>query len=611
VVVAGMEKKFAIYSRKSKFTGKGESIGNQIELCRQYIEAHNGIDEANTALIYEDEGISGATLNRPNFIEMMKEARTGRISCIICYRLDRISRNIGDFAQLIEELNHMGINFISIKEQFDTSSPMGRAMMYIASVFSQLERETIAERIRDNMHELAKTGRWLGGVTPTGYESESIQRVTIDGKVRKACKLKAIPAEAQIIQLIFEKFIETHSLTKTEAYLIQNGYTTKNGKMFTRFTIKNILINPVYMIADQDAYQYLIDSDVDLFSDESDFNGVNGIMCYNRTEQKSGRANRIRPMDEWIVSVGKHEGFISGFTWIRIQKLLETNKSKTYRKPRSHKALLSGLLICGGCGEYMRPKLANRFTHDGEQIYTYMCNLKERSRSHSCKIKNINGNVLDKAAIEEIKKISVDNSQFMKVLEKGQRALENKRIEFDRNLQQLQREIKEIENEIVNLVTSLSKSAGTIAEEYIIQEIDKRDQKKKSIQSRIDEFIALNSKRYLDEMDFDLTRNLLVNFKSTFDDMTIEQRRSAVRTFVEKIVWDGENVHIYFFGSNDNNGGDGSSITPPENDGRFAQNNNGNSGLNGNFDVPLGENSKRDIDVFPQSKEIQPGHVYK
>jgi len=180
-----MEKKFAIYSRKSKFTGKGESIGNQIELCRQYIEAHNGIDEANTALIYEDEGISGATLNRPNFIEMMKEARTGRISCIICYRLDRISRNIGDFAQLIEELNHMGINFISIKEQFDTSSPMGRAMMYIASVFSQLERETIAERIRDNMHELAKTGRWLGGVHQRAMNPKVFKGSPLMGRLEK------------------------------------------------------------------------------------------------------------------------------------------------------------------------------------------------------------------------------------------------------------------------------------------------------------------------------------------------------------------------------------------------------------------------------------------
>ena len=86
---------------------------------------------------------------------------------LIVYRLDRISRSIGDFTALIERLVHLNVAFVSIREQFDTSTPMGRAMMYIASVFSQLERETIAERIRDNLHELAKTGRWLGGITPT------------------------------------------------------------------------------------------------------------------------------------------------------------------------------------------------------------------------------------------------------------------------------------------------------------------------------------------------------------------------------------------------------------------------------------------------------------
>lgn len=80
---------------------------------------------------------------------------------------------------------------------------MGRAMMYIASVFSQLERETIAERIRDNMHELSKTGRWLGGTTPTGYASESLSSVTVDGKVKKACKLKPIPEEIQLVKTIF------------------------------------------------------------------------------------------------------------------------------------------------------------------------------------------------------------------------------------------------------------------------------------------------------------------------------------------------------------------------------------------------------------------------
>ena len=98
----------------------------------------------------------------------MPAAKERKIRAIVVYRLDRISRNISDFSSLIEELGRLGIDFVSIRESFDTSSPMGRAMMYIASVFSQLERETIAERIRDNMHELAKTGRWLGGTTPHG-----------------------------------------------------------------------------------------------------------------------------------------------------------------------------------------------------------------------------------------------------------------------------------------------------------------------------------------------------------------------------------------------------------------------------------------------------------
>ena len=163
------EDSIAVYSRKSRFTGKGESIGNQVELCREYVRANLGEEALNKIVVYEDEGFSGSNLNRPAFKKMLEAARERKLNRIIVYRLDRISRNIGDFAGLIEELDKLNVDFISIREQFDTSTPMGRAMMYIASVFSQLERETIAERIRDNMHELAKTGRWLGGTTPTGY----------------------------------------------------------------------------------------------------------------------------------------------------------------------------------------------------------------------------------------------------------------------------------------------------------------------------------------------------------------------------------------------------------------------------------------------------------
>jgi site-specific DNA recombinase len=355
-------KQFVIYSRKSKFTGKGESIENQIEMCRQYLAAHYSKEEAESALVYEDEGFSGGNLERPKFKKMMCDSQKNEFFAIVVYRLDRISRNIGDFAKLIEDLANRHIGFISIREQFDTSSPMGRAMMYIASVFSQLERETIAERIRDNMHELSKTGRWLGGNTPTGYESESISSVTVDGKTRKAYKLKEIPEELNLVKLIFDKFTETGSLTKTDEFLMTGHYKTKRGKSFTRFAIKGILSNPVYMIADEDAYNYLIENGVDLFAYKEAFDGIHGIMAYNRTLQRAGKTAKEKPINEWIVSVGKHLGAIPGAAWVRVQKLLELNKSKSYRKPRSHVALLSGLIVCGNCGEYMRPKLSDRKT---------------------------------------------------------------------------------------------------------------------------------------------------------------------------------------------------------------------------------------------------------
>ncbi len=561
----------AIYSRKSKFTGKGESIENQIELCRQYIATHYSDVDESEIIIYEDEGFSGGNIERPEFKRMMENAKTHKFKAVVCYRLDRISRNIGDFAKLIEELNDLHISFVSIKEQFDTSSPLGRAMMYIASVFSQLERETIAERIRDNMHELSKTGRWLGGTTPTGYASEGIENVTVDGKIKKACKLKLIPEEAKLVQLIFKKFIETNSLTKTETYLIQNNYKTKNGKLFTRFAIKNILRNPVYMIAEKQAYEYLTENDVDLFAEEADFDGIHGVMAYNRTIQKAGRANQLRDMNEWIVSVGEHKGLINSADWIKVQKQLEQNRSKSYRKPRSNVALLSGLLYCGACGEYMRPKLSKRLNAQGEQIFSYLCTLKEKSCQHCCKMKNVNGNMLDRMICEEIKKLSEDSSEFMRQLENSKRELTSNREEYEDNLDMLKDSLDKNEKEICGLVNALTKASGTSAEDYIMKQIDELHNKGELFKRRIKELESLTASHELSDIEFDIIRQVLASFKNTFDDMSVEQKRSALRTFVKKVVWDGKNVHVYLFGSDEGEG-----IDLPEDELK-----------------PLGENSKR------------------
>lgn len=538
----------AIYSRKSKFTGKGESIGNQVELCKEYIKVHYGEEALRDAVIYEDEGFSGGNMNRPAFKEMMTAVKKRKHKAIIVYRLDRISRNISDFSGLIEELSYLNVAFISIREQFDTGSPMGRAMMYIASVFSQLERETIAERIRDNMHELAKTGRWLGGTTPTGYASESVKSITVDGKTKKACKLKIIPQEIEIIKTIFDVFVETNSLTITEAELMRRRLFTKNNKHFTRFAIKAILQNPVYMIADEDAYRYFQEQGADLFSDREAFDGTYGIMAYNRTDQEKGKTTVYLSIDKWIVSVGGHKGVIPGKVWVQVQKSLEQNKSKSFRRPRSNEALLTGLLFCR-CGSRMYPKMTQRMTADGKRIYTYVCKMKERSQKSVCDGKNVNGNTLDMAVVEQIKRLEEDRENFIRLLEQSRKFYTSNHDQYDTQLISLRQEQEEKTKKINGLVDFLTEVGDGSAKSHIAKRIEELHRECEAINARIQELERLTSQQELSDVEFNMLRQLLSVFRDSIDEMSIEQKRAAIRTVVRKVVWDGTNVHVILFGA--------------------------------------------------------------
>ena len=540
----------ALYSRKSKFTGKGESIGNQVELGKEFVRVHFGDAAVDKIVVYEDEGFSGGNLNRPAFKRMMDAAKKRQFKAIIVYRLDRISRNVSDFSGLIEELARLDISFISIKEQFATSTPMGRAMMYIASVFSQLERETIAERIRDNMHELAKTGRWLGGTTPTGFESEAIKSITVDGKTKKACKLKLVPEEADIVKTIFDLYVETDSLTLTEAALIKQGFKTKNGKYFTRFSVKAILQNPVYMVADQEAYDFFIKNDTDLFSEHDAFDGVHGMMAYNRTDQEKGRASISLPPSEWIVSVGKHPGLIPGKVWVQVQESLERNKSKSFRKPRSNEALLTGLLFCS-CGERMYPKMSKRKTADGKVIYTYVCKMKERSQRTVCNSKNANGNTLDMAIIEQVKMLADDKETFVSQLEQSRKFYTGNRMDYEQRISDMRKEKAETEKKINSLVDSLVEMGDSPAKAHVTKRIEQLNEEYQSLEKRIQELEGLTTQHALSDVEFDLMRQLLTVFKDGIDEMTIEQKRAAIRTIVRKVIWDGVNAHVVLFGVQD------------------------------------------------------------
>ena len=538
-------KRFAVYSRKSRFTGKGESIENQIELCRRYINLNYPNASEKNIFIYEDEGFSGGNTDRPQFKKMMDDASEKKFNVLICYRLDRISRNIGDFAKLIDRLGELGISFESIKEKFDTDSSLGRAMMYIASVFSQLERETIAERIRDNMHELAKTGRWLGGNTPTGYRSVQVQTITVDGKKRSSCMLKIEESEMTAVKKIFEKFLESESLTAVETYMIQNHIKTRKGKDFSRFSIKGILRNPVYMIADSDAWEYLSVLGAEIFAEKSDFDGNCGVMAYNKTLQKKGKTNKIRDIKEWIITTGRHKGVVSGKEWKQVQECLERNSVKAYRKPKNNTALLSGLLYCGDCGHYMRPKIYNSFYKDGEKKFSYLCEMKEKSRRSECSVSNPAGNELDAEVIKEISKLEEDKKELYYILNKAKKTFSDGR-ESNTEIEELNEGLNVNNRKIASLVENLTELEKTVADKYIIKKIEELHAENELLKKRLYELIKTSENKK--SVDVNYITDTLTVWESVIKLIEVRERRDVVRTIVDKIIWDGESAHIYFFG---------------------------------------------------------------
>lgn len=540
----------AIYSRKSKFTGKGESIGNQVELCKDYVRSMFGETYVDRCVVFEDEGFSGGNLKRPDFQRMMADVRKRKFKAIVVYRLDRISRNISDFTGLIDELSKLDVSFVSIREQFDTSTPMGRAMMFIISVFSQLERETIAERIRDNMHELAKTGRWLGGNAPTGFVSEAVSKVTIDGKTRKSFKLTPVSEEAEIPKMIFDLYTDTDSLTAVEAEMLRRRIKTKQGKDFTRFAIKAILQNPVYMVADENAYNYFMEREADVCFPKEAFDGTCGIMAYNRTDQEKGKTTVLLPVSDWIIAIGQHPGLVPSKQWIKVQESLDRNKSKAYRKPRNNEALLTGLLFCS-CGDRMYPKLSQRKTADGQPIYTYVCKMKERSKRNRCNRRNANGNILDAAIIEQIKSLTENDSSFTTQLEKSRQFYTGNRERYETQLSDLRTEYAENEKTINGLIDSLGMVGDSIAKPRVLKRIEELTLINDEIKNRIHELEGLTTANSLSDMEFDLLRQMLSMFRENIDAMSIEEKRAAVRTVVRKVIWDGVKAHMVLFGADE------------------------------------------------------------
>lgn len=539
--------RIAIYSRKSKYSDKGDSVGNQIEIAMKYIEEHYPSSEYDVEIVvYEDDGFSGGSIDRPKFKEFLMEENRKPFNILICYRLDRISRNIAHFSSLMNHITELGTSFVSIKEQFDTKTPMGRAMMYIASVFAQLEREVIAERIRDNMIELAKTGRWLGGPSPTGYTSERMELVdvyeqseddVIEKKKKKASKLIPIDEELELIRNIGYKFLELKSLTKLESYFLKHKIVSKNNIDYSVSTLRRILLNPVYAPNDQDVLEYFKSKGVTIYAegDRAEFDGKYGLLGYGKRDGK-----KDTDVKDWILSVGLHPpAFKEGIVWVRIQELLEKNKEKRYRADCKHDFLFSGILKCSECGSYMRPKVAQ-----GERFY-YTCELKEKSRGTRCNSKNIRGLALDKLMMQKLEEIFVPTSELYQELSKL--TIKKDRIDVDTKTDDIKKKLKNNAESIKNLIDKL-KYVDVEVIDLVNDELKRLKQEKKQLEDELSQLEQSKQSEISFQNEESKTASLLLdildNCLKTFEYLDIKSKKDVLRILIEDMRGSGQNVDV-------------------------------------------------------------------
>lgn len=263
--------------------------------------------------VFEDAGYSGKNTDRPAFQKMMMQIRNGMYSHLLVWKIDRISRNLLDFAQMYEELKTLGVTFISRNEQFDTSTAMGEAMLKMVLIFAELERKTTAERVTATMISRANDGTWNGGRVPFGYDyNKETQTFSINGD------------ESYIVLQMYDLYEKTDSLVRTARELNKLGYVSRQHNPFSPVSIWIILRNPWYV----------------------------GTYRYNYYKIPGRRA--VKEESEWVVIENHHSPLISKERFDHVQKMLDSNARYRNTPGRSSKQknvnIFSGLIWCSCCG---------------------------------------------------------------------------------------------------------------------------------------------------------------------------------------------------------------------------------------------------------------------
>lgn len=357
----------AVYTRKSTEEGLEQefnSLHAQREAAEAYIKSQRHLGWTLLPEAYDDGGFTGGNIERPALKRPLEDIDARRVDCVMVCKVDRLSRSLLDFARLMDRFDQRSVSFVSVTQQFNTTTSLGRLTLNILLSFAQFEREIIGERTRDKMSAARRKGKWVGGIPVLGYDVDP-----------RGGRLIVNEKEAERVGEIFRLYAKVRSLAATVAELERRNWTTKSwttkhgslhvGSVFDKAALLRLLTNAIYT---------------------------------GKVEHKG------------TIYAGEQAAIIEPTFWEGINaELRKARRGKSATVRIKQNALLSGLLFCRSCDQPMVPT----YTSKGDRRYRYyVCRVAQEKGWNACPTKSIAAGAIEEFVVTQLRSaLSADGAR--------------------------------------------------------------------------------------------------------------------------------------------------------------------------------------------------------
>jgi site-specific DNA recombinase len=482
----------AVYTRKSTEEGLEQEF-NSLDAQREAGEAFvaSQRQEGWTCLPdhYDDGGFTGGNMERPALKRLLADIEAGKVDCVVTYKVDRLSRSLLDFAQMMQIFERHKVSFISVTQSFNTATSMGRLVLNVLLSFAQFEREIISERTRDKIAATRRKGKWAGGHPILGYDVDP-----------RGFRLVVNEAEAARVRAIFDLYLEHESLLPVVQELERRDWVNKRwqtrkgrergGKPFERTSVYRLLTNVAY-------------------------------------------AGKVRYKDE--VHDGEHSGIVDAAVFQRVQALLQRN-GQTRGAPVRNKfgALLKGLLRCVPCGCAMTP---SHTTRNGTKRYRYyVCSSAQKRGWNTCPSKSIPAAQIEEFVVGQIKCIGQDQSLLDEVLAQARQQDAARTSELEAEQRCLEKDLAGWHAELRKLSCQLRPGDDNGSVISRLADLQERIGLVEGRVGKVREQIQTVHQQLLDDEETALALSV---FDPVWDALTPREQARVIGLLVERVDYDG------------------------------------------------------------------------